>query len=594
MTVPATAVITLPTEELADEGVYVGTSMVDITPLQDYSSKVIAFTEYDSADLDVPFAVNSLFDITDWDAYAGVGNTFKMEVSIAAAAYSPALDRWVAVGQHSGTATPPSLNAFATSDDDGRTWTRRQNVWDLQQTTDKAPLAVIWDPNHDVFVSGGENRSLQASIQGGTFWSEVAVDPVIPSDASILEFALSTAGVPNHIYGIVSNALYLIRSPDLKLAPVTNTWTAAAITYVSATGSKALATGNGVLISIGSDDTDMEVCKTVHGASSGASVGAVSTYNCRGLVFGDDLWVAISNDFRIVTCASGSEGTIGNWSAPSATKAAGVNIKGIVYDGGDGVTQGYGYIAFGEITASSLGVIYTSPDAATWTLRHTMTQTVDIDAVAVKYPEDQLGDVQTGFAPTYNGARIPTLIGDSFADYEDVGGEAFDSTFAYARTNITVKVTDSDAILFLSGVEWGDSGDETGNEYTQADVTLFNLNEKPDSVRITLTSSTATGTVTTFFYGTWGSGAELIFGNGQPYGVGDFIDNQFFVPLVGFEYGYQASANIGGLGTTYTADDELFESEATLVVTFTFSKATFNDLSVSYKIRAIANAQLLS
>jgi len=589
VTVPATAVVTLAGDQSDD--VYVGTSTVEITPLQDYSSIVLAFSERDAAN-DVPYAVNSRLDITDWDEYGGVGSFFKRETDINAGAYSPSLDRWLAVGQNSSGATPADVNHFATSDDNGVTWTGRANAYNLFTDTAVGPQAAIWDPNHDTFVVGGNDRSLQASPDG-EHWTKVPIDPTVYVHASVREFVLSTASVADHIYGIVATDNFMIRSPDLKLAPVTNTWTAVPITYASSIGSKAVASGNAVIISIGSDNTDMEVCKTVQGAATGASIGTISTYNCRGLTFGNDLWVAISNDFRIITCDSGDEGTIGNWSAPSVTKAAGVNIKGIAYDAGDGVTQGYGYIAFGEITASSLGVIYTSPDAATWTLRYTATRTIDIDAMAVKYPEDKLGDVVPGFAPTYNGDRIPTLIGDSFADYADDPDE-FTSTWARAQTNITVEVTDSDAIIRISGVQWGDTNDPTGNEYAQADVTLFNLNEKPDSVRITLTESTATGTATGWLWGTWGSGAELIFGNGQPYGLGDFVDDQFFVPLVGFEYGYQASANIGFMESTWFELDELTESEATLTVTFTFEKEGFNDLSLSYKIRATANAILLS
>ena len=579
-TTPATAVV--------GAAQYVGLPFI-ITPLQDFSSKAIAFTEFDSGALDVPFAVSSQLDITDWDARGGMGFSFKEEVSISAAAYSPALDRWLAVGFNSGAATPPDVVAFTTSDDDGVTWTPRTQVFSLLTDTAVIPRAAIWDPNHDVFVVGGENRHLQSSPDGEQ-WTAVPIDLLIPDSANIREFVLSTAGVTDHIYGIIAQSLFLIRSPDLKLAPVTNTWTSIPITYVSALGSKKMASGASAIISIGAFNTDMEIARTVQGATSGASVGAISTYNCTGLTFGADLWVAVSNDFRIVTCASGDEGTIGNWSTPSTTKAAGVNIKGIVFDQGDGVTQGYGFIAFGEITASSLGVVYTSPDAVTWTLRHTMVETVDVDTVAVKFPEDQLGDALTAYAPTFNGAQSPTLLGDSFAEYLGVGGVGS----ARADTNVTVEVTATDAILRISGAQKGFLSD-VGGSFEQADTIIFNLNTVPDSVRITLTDLDISESSTVFqvapglpeFIGGW---VNPIFGVSpfpDPYGPGEFIDDQFFSPVAGFEYGYQATGTIANflIFTPLTST-----SAATMIITFTFRKEGFDDLSVSYKLRGKATA----
>lgn len=581
--------VVVPSTALTAGEQLVGDVGLTVEPLQDYSSRVIAFSERDTA-LDVPFAISSHLDITDWDAYGGVGTILEDQASITAAAYSPLLDRWLAVGKHgSGAPSAPDTNMFATSDDGGTTWTGRTNVYDLFTDTSKGPLAVIWEPSQRAFVVGGANRTLQSSVSG-EFWTEIAVDLLIPSTVSIFEFALSTAGVPDYIYGICSNALFMIRSPDLKLAPITNTWTNVPITYATATGSKHMAPGASVIISIGANDTNMEVCETDQGAASGASVGSIATYNCRGLTFGADLWVAISNDFRIITCVSGDQGTIGNWSSPSATKAAGVNIKGIVYDGGDGTTQGYGYIAFGEITASSLGVVYTSPDAATWTLRFTATPTIDIDAMAVKYPEDQLGDALTEFSPSFNGAQIPTLIGDTLADYERAG-----LIRSRANTNITVEVTASDAILRLSG-ELLTNGVDAGGTFEQADVTLFNLNTVPDEVRITLTdldTSESTG-VSSLRVGP-GGWVNTILGVSpfpEPYSVGDFVDDQFFHLALGIEYGYQATGKIryfSGLAPPQTGT-----SAATAIITFTFKKVGFEDLSVSYKIRARGRITLLA
>ena len=583
--VPATA-LTTATEQM------VGDVALTITPLTDYSSRALAFSEMDTT-LNVPYVIGSHLDITDWDPYAGVGTDSDAKADIDAAAYSPALDRWLAVGQRgSGAPLAPNTPVFTTSDDGGVTWTARTNAYNLFTDTTVGPLAAIWDPSHDVFVVGGANLSLQASPDG-EIWTRAPIDLLVPSASSILEFALSTAGVPQHIYAIVSGANFLLRSPDLKLAPVTNTWTSAAITYVSATGSKHMASGDSVIISIGENDTNMEVCETVHAAASGASVGSIATYNCRGLSYGGSLWVAISNDFRIITCASGDQGTIGNWSAPSVTKAAGVNIKGIIYDNGDEITQGYGFIAFGEITASGLGVVYTSPDAATWTLRFTATPTIDIDAMAVKYPEPHLGDALTAYSPTFNGARIPTLIGDSFANFQDAAG-----MFAFGKTNITVEVTASDAIIRISGsfATRYDLGTDVGDSFAQADTVIFNLNAAPDSVRITLTELDSTGsTEDALPYRTDNVGfAPPIFGVSpypDPYSPGEFTDDLFFSPLLGFEYGYQAFGAVALQSAYQPPTTET--AVATLIVTFTFHTEGVDDLSLSYKIRGKGTGTLI-
>ncbi len=585
--VPATALVTSTIKLDGDVG-------LTISPLEDFSSIVIAFTERDSADLDVPFAIASHKDITDWDAYAGLGTSFKEEASISAAAYSPSLDRWLAVGTRSnGAPTAPNTPLFSTSDNNGVNWTARQNVFNLFTDTTVGPRAAIWDANHDVFVVGGANLSLQSAPDGES-WTACPIDLLVPGTDSILEFAISTAGVPDHIYACVSASNFLLRSPDLKLAPVTNTWTSVSITYVSSTGSKLMASGASVIISIGADNTDMEVCSTAQGAATGASVGAISTYNCRGLVFGDDLWVAISNDFRIITCATGDQGTIGNWSAPSSTKAAGVNIKGIAYDDGDGVTQGYGYIAFGEITASSLGVIYTSPDAITWTLRFTAVPTIDVDAIAVKFPEPNLGDALTAWAPTFNGAQSPTQLGDTFANYEAFGLGV--PAGCSGRTNITVEFEAADVILRISGSHSPNIVSvDVGDSFEQATTTILNLNDFADSVRITITEIDNSLSDPFDQFGRVPDtmvGVLPIFGSDEPYDSGEFVDDVFFTPIVGFQYGYELKAVASALaGFSGATNPVTFQGDGFAIITFTFRREGFDDLSVSYKLHVKAQAK---
>lgn len=358
---------------------------LSIAALEDFSTVAIGVTD-NVGPADVPYAIVAVHDITDWNELAGIGSTFKFEAEFRDCVYSPALDRWLSIGNYTADAgLLADLPFFSTSGDNGSTWTYRADAF--FNLTDKKPRSAIWCEQFGFFAAVGDNKSVQIS-NDGIAWVLAPSNFIIPGDAQFGNLVLADeGGSVDYIYGTIDNTNRILRSPELNSFPPTYTWGGFPITYDTATGSKLLATGNANLISVGNDDTDCQLALIAHGAISGSSVGTISTYNAQGFVYGAALWVLVSNDFRIITCASGDEGTIGNWSAPGSSEAANVTIVGLEYDEGDLITPGFGYIAFGVNTSSNKGVIYTSSDAATWTLRHTTVEDITVRGMGVKYIE---------------------------------------------------------------------------------------------------------------------------------------------------------------------------------------------------------------
>ena len=560
-----TITCTVPAAALTAAGALLAGETFVINPLQDYSTIAIGFSDFDNGGTDLAYAVSSQLDVIDWDSYSGVGKANTDEITPADAVYSGSLDRWVAVSNNgAGASTNPSTPNICTSDDNGITWTNRTHFHSFALL--KGLNAIAWHPQYDTFVAGGDNLSLQVSADGAT-WTTATVDGGVLSTADIIGIVTAPEEAL-YMYAGLSGVNELLRSPDLSANPAWNTWTSLAIAYVSATGTKVLASGDGAIVSIGDYDTDMEIAYTAHEGASGSSVGAIATYNCVGIVYANDSWVAISNDFRMVTCAGNDfAATIGNWSSPSTAKAANVTMSGIKYDQGDTITQGFGFIAYGINTSTGKGVIYTSPDGVTWTLRHTHTQSTAILALAVKYPETQLASTLLSFSPTYTTADGATA-GASVADYSIPSGPGTAS--AVSETDMYVTWVSGDAIINVVGRFSGSSVDDGSS--AAASVDAFNLNTEPDQIRITVTDETFTGAP--------GGSKDLIW---EP-----FVDGSFFGPTINQKYGVQADCRNEQIWESAEPMIEL--SGASLTVQITFRKAGYNDLSVSYKITATAES----
>jgi hypothetical protein len=542
-----------------------------VTALEDYSSAAIAFSTFDTGGTEIPVNVTAALDIIDWDTYQGVGTGSVDQAEFTAAAFSPSLNRWLAVGfADPGATKNPGTAVFSTSDDNGLTWTQRNSA--TPDATNKKPRTAVWYKEYAIFAVGGDNGSIQISPDGIT-WEAASIEAVVPATVSLRDLVIASGATSPYLYAGCSSADFLLRSPDLDLNPASYTWNASTVAYTSATGTKLMASGGGRVVSVGNFDTDMELSYTIHGNLTHTLIGAVSTYNATGLVYGDDTWVAVSDDFRIVTCASGDEGTIGNWTTPTSTKAAGVTISGIIYDEGDLSTQGYGWIAYGVIDASGLGVIYTSPDAATWTLRKTLVETVNLTAMAVAFPETQLGTALADFAPTYNGSQVPSTVGFARASYLTSDfGRGLVST-AIGQSILKVNLTASDATIALDT----STGGSTTNNSSSAtgDATIFTLNTLPDSVRIRVASENVSGSDV----------GQL----GVVDTVGSFTDDQFFTPLTSVDYGYNA---VGSATATNNVTEDVVSAVSKMVarIEFTFRKNGYNDLTVSYFIEGKGTA----
>jgi hypothetical protein len=424
----------------------------------------------------------------------------------------------------------------------------------------------------------GNNLMLRTSTDGESFpFSGIVRIRGGRVDSELVSLVIGDSGqggAGSFVYAAYLDQDFLIQSQDLQLFPVTNSWDQIDIVYSAAVGTKFLATGGGKILYVGNDDTDMDIGELEHGAAGpGVSIGVISTYNARGLILGDDLWVAVSDDFRIVTCANGDEGTIGNWSAPGSAEFANTDVRGIVFDQGDTITRGYGFIVFGQDTGSNKGVIYTSPDAVTWTLRHTQLEDIAITAMAVKFPEDQRDNVLVDFSPTFNGAQFPSQVGFSSGSWEFFGFKG--KAEGIASTEVTVLLTGNDAVVNMVGTLVTRGGSLTGST-PLASTDIFNLNERPDEIRFSAIAHSP---------GSSDKPADSSVATIQPW-----VEDQFFSPVSFIKYGFAASCR--AFAFVFDPDPgENTDNESIVSAQITFRKSGFNDLTIHYEVQADAHAQ---
>lgn len=184
------------------------------------------------------------------------------------------------------------------------------------------------------------------------------------------------------------------------------------------------------------------------------------------------------------------------------------------------------------------------------------------------------------FSPTFNGAQDPTVVGSSKADYEyaDLGAGNSDAT---ASTNLTVEASTIDAIINIVGAQSGQPDD--AGSFAQADTDIFNLNIRPDTVRVRKVSATATDSDPTNFPST------------SP-AIGSFTDDTDFNPTNGVKFGYKAACFVEAEDPPSNPPTTHENGRMLLVVEFTFKKGGFNDLTVTYRILtdAIADAEDVS
>jgi hypothetical protein len=174
------------------------------------------------------------------------------------------------------------------------------------------------------------------------------------------------------------------------------------------------------------------------------------------------------------------------------------------------------------------------------------------------------------FSPTYNGAQDPSVVGGSSAEdeYSDLGPG---SAAAESHCDMKVNVAAGDAIINIVGTASGNT-----SAVAQASTDIFELNDTPDEIRITLDSSTESGVNEDY--------------DGTHTKIGTFTDDAFFSPTASTDYGYDTDSQATASDPPSGPSDGRGSGTHTLVVTFTFRKTGYADLSVTYKITTFALA----
>jgi len=199
----------------------------------------------------------------------------------------------------------------------------------------------------------------------------------------------------------------------------------------------------------------------------------------------------------------------------------------------------------------------------------TITFNADLDATATK-----------DFEPTFNGVQSPVIVGNSFAIRDFV--QFFMPPVrcnAKGTTWIDVEADANDTWVNIRGAETGTGApaDPTGS-FFQADTDIFNLNERADSVRIRLLDEL-------FFDSDHANFPSIV---GQ---TGSFTDNFFFSLTNGVQYGHFAESDVDSEDPPANPPTDQEDGNMTFIVEFTFRKAGFNDLTVTYKCKAGADAR---
>lgn len=306
------------------------------------------------------------------------------------AAFHLSNDRWAAVGYNS--AGPDADNCIVmTSDDvkDSAAWIQRSLP---SIATDRHGRTIIYEYTTDSFFVGGESGLLMYSADGIN-WSQGNL-PAELQDNNIIKFARAPnggGGTSPRLYAIFEDTKEVAYSANLATSPLSTTWVNIGALTTTGTGMAACTAGNG-RIYIANNNATAEVGYLIQGLTTYTKIGDL-TIDVSDMVYGNGRLVVISANGRIQYADAPNEATIGNWSAvSSAIDGVGTrDLAKIEYDGGGNDRIGYGFIA----TLSASGapgdyLVYTSPDAVTWTLRATQASTADALGIGTRRPQQDL------------------------------------------------------------------------------------------------------------------------------------------------------------------------------------------------------------
>ena len=364
---------------------------VSIIPVVDFSSRIMMVSSIGKA----------IYSTGDADSFSEL--TFSTAANITMGAqvinqmvsYDTELNRWLVGARDDDPAT--NVARLYTSDDDGTRWVKRTTPNPIGGT---APEQLHYYPEFDThMMSYGDTSDVhpasQYSPDHGNNWFNMELHRSIFGWWDVVEGDF--ASLNGMLYAIAdglsgtTNAAFL-RTPAARYDVE---WTIEFPDFTSITTSvipSSLCTGNGkLLVAAVASDNDIELAEYDQVTDVHTTIGVIVGTFARPMVrFGNDLFMICTDSFEITTVAAGSESTIGNWSAISGSKAANVQIYNLYYDPGDGVTAGWGWVAVGQNTSSSKGVMYNSTDGSSWTLRYTTVANSIIKSAAFNnYTTDQ-------------------------------------------------------------------------------------------------------------------------------------------------------------------------------------------------------------
>jgi hypothetical protein len=374
-----------------------------------YSTEAIVTTSASTIAPNVPEILVSNEAVGNWiriNAPSGLEQADQPNLSDAA--YHQTLQRWAVVGWN---AAGPQINncVVLTADDidDSAAWVERSLP---TATNSKNGKTIIYDEVTDSFFAGGD--SFLMFSPNGINWTMGSLPTTLSSD-TVLKFSRAPqggGGTTPRLYAVFSGSKKVARSANLASSPLTTTWEDLGAATTSGTALTAIASGTG-LVFVANNAANAEIGYFIQGGTSYTEIGDLGM-DVSDMAYGNGRLVCISANGRIQYGDAPSDLlTIGNWSAVSgAIDSAGTrDLAKIAYDGGGDGRIGYGFIA----TLSASGapgdyVVYTSPDAVTWTLQSTVSDTSDALGIGTKYPQADLGE-----AP----GIVITLSGESYYAY---------------------------------------------------------------------------------------------------------------------------------------------------------------------------------
>lgn len=357
-----------------------------------YSSQIVVTTTASTSapDADKPEVLISDENVEVWSRQNSPGDLdTTFEIDIEDAAYHKTLERWAWIGYN--TASSPTTTRIYTNDkiSNADDWVFRSSPLGI---AGKAARTIIYDDTTDAFWVGGDDGAITWS-QNGINWYGANM-PSTATTLDLIGFARAPQGgdgTSPYLYAIGSNSKTVVRSKNLLTSPMNSTWEDIGTATTTGTGMAAIASGDG-LVFVANNHTAAEVGFFVQGGTSYTKIGDLAT-ECADMVFGNNRLVTITDNGRIRYADAPDETNIANWSTLSAAlDGAGTRDKArLDFDDGDGIKPGYGFVA----TLSASGaegdyVVYTSPDAVTWTLRQTVSNTSDARGIGVAYPETDL------------------------------------------------------------------------------------------------------------------------------------------------------------------------------------------------------------